>query len=96
MRQWLYSILLSFHESVVQLLHVVISDFQFAEFISILLNHRRRIELEDMAKVIASDWGTESLPRYSCFASVYLGPAEFNHLRGKTASAARILSPNQT
>ena len=25
---------------------------------------RRRIELEDMAKVVASDWGTESLPRY--------------------------------
>ena len=25
--------------------------------------HRRRIELEDKAKVIASDWGTESLPR---------------------------------
>ena len=27
------------------------------------LNHRRRIELEDKAKVVASDWGTESLPR---------------------------------
>ena len=27
------------------------------------LLHRRRIELEDKAKVIASDWGTESLPR---------------------------------
>ena len=25
--------------------------------------HRRRIYLEDKAKVIASDWGTESLPR---------------------------------
>ena len=25
--------------------------------------HRRRIELEDKAKVVASDWGTESLPR---------------------------------
>ena len=25
-------------------------------------NHKRRIELEDMAKVVASDWGTESLP----------------------------------
>ena len=25
--------------------------------------HRRRIELEDKAKVAASDWGTESLPR---------------------------------
>ena len=24
-------------------------------------NHRRRIELEDKAKVLASDWGTESL-----------------------------------
>ena len=24
--------------------------------------HRRRIELEDKAKVVASDWGTESLP----------------------------------
>ena len=27
------------------------------------LHHRRRIELEDKAKVVASDWGTESLPR---------------------------------
>ena len=27
------------------------------------LAHRRRIELEDKAKVVASDWGTESLPR---------------------------------
>ena len=26
-------------------------------------SHRRRIELEDKAKVVASDWGTESLPR---------------------------------
>ena len=26
-------------------------------------NHRRRIELEDEAKVVASDWGTESLTR---------------------------------
>ena len=25
--------------------------------------YRRRIELEDKAKVVASDWGTESLPR---------------------------------
>ena len=25
--------------------------------------HRRRIELEDKVKVVASDWGTESLPR---------------------------------
>ena len=25
--------------------------------------HRRRIDLEDKAKVVASDWGTESLPR---------------------------------
>ena len=25
-------------------------------------NHRRRIELEDKAKVVLSDWGTESLP----------------------------------
>ena len=25
--------------------------------------HRRRIDLEDKAKVIASDWGTESLQR---------------------------------
>ena len=31
---------------------------------AILYNsHRRRIELEDKAKVITSDWGTESLPR---------------------------------
>ena len=26
-------------------------------------NHRRRIELEDKAKVVASVWGTESLQR---------------------------------
>ena len=26
--------------------------------------HRKRIELEDKAKVVASYWGTESLPRY--------------------------------
>ena len=26
-------------------------------------HRRRRIELEDKAKVVASDWGTESLPR---------------------------------
>ena len=25
--------------------------------------HRRRIDLEDIAKVVTSDWGTESLPR---------------------------------
>ena len=25
--------------------------------------HRRRIYLEDKAKFVASDWGTESLPR---------------------------------
>ena len=27
------------------------------------VDHRRRIELEDKAKVVASVWGTESLPR---------------------------------
>ena len=27
------------------------------------ITHRRRIELEDKAKVVVSDWGTESLPR---------------------------------
>ena len=27
------------------------------------IGHRRRIELEDKAKVVPSDWGTESLPR---------------------------------
>ena len=27
------------------------------------VKHRRRIELEDKAKVVTSDWGTESLPR---------------------------------
>ena len=26
-------------------------------------NHRRRIDLEDKAKVVAYAWGTESLPR---------------------------------
>ena len=29
----------------------------------IYVNHRRRFDLEDKAKVFASDWGTESLPR---------------------------------
>ena len=29
--------------------------------------HRRRIGLEDMAKVVASDWGTESLSSTVCF-----------------------------
>ena len=52
------------------------------------------MELEDRAKVVASDWGTESLPHYSCFASVVLKQTvELNHLfqtdRGKTASSAR-------
>ena len=28
----------------------------------VTLYHRRRIELYDKAKVVASDWGTESLP----------------------------------
>ena len=44
--------------------------------------HRRRIELEEKAKIVASDWGTESLPRCcSCFASVYLKQlVEFNRL----------------
>ena len=32
-------------------------------FAYLALIHRRRIELEDKAKVIALDWGTESLPR---------------------------------
>ena len=32
-------------------------------FIKLGGGHRRRIELEDKAKVVASDWGTESLPR---------------------------------
>ena len=26
-------------------------------------SHKRRIDLEDKAKVVASDWGTKSLPR---------------------------------
>ena len=30
---------------------------------TLLYMHRRRIELEDKAKVVALDWGTESLPR---------------------------------
>ena len=29
----------------------------------VIINHRRRIALEDRAKVVASVWGTESLPR---------------------------------
>ena len=31
--------------------------------ITVSLQRRRRMELEDKAKVVASDWGTESLPR---------------------------------
>ena len=33
-----------------------------AEPAAVGADHRRRIVLEDKAKVIASDWGTESLP----------------------------------
>ena len=53
--------------------------------------HRRRIELEDKAKVVASVWGTESLPRWLFCLSLFgtngrvqpfipNRPAEFNHL----------------
>ena len=71
--------------------------------------HRKRIELEDKAKVIALDWVTESMPRLvelnhlyqkdrGKTASAARGTVELNHLfqidRGKTASLARILSPN--
>ena len=39
-----------------------------------LLNHRRRIDFEDKAKVVTSDWGTEYLPlKLFC-----LGPFETN------------------
>ena len=60
------------------------------------LNHRRRMELEDKAKVIASVGGRIcSIPRRaSCFALVYLKEKVkfilfFQINRGKTASAAR-------
>ena len=44
------------------------------------LEHRRRIELEDKAKVVASDWGQNPC-RTSCFASVYLKQSvEFTEL----------------
>ena len=33
-----------------------------SEYIDYML-HKRRIELEDKAKVVALDWGAESLPR---------------------------------
>ena len=57
-------------------------------------SHRRRIELEDKAKVVAENCRTESLCRASCFASVFLKQSvELNHLfqddQGKTAGAAR-------
>ena len=57
------------------------------------LEHRRRIELEDKAKVVAPDWGQNPC-RASCCASVFLKQmVELNHLfqkdQGKTASAAR-------
>ena len=43
------------------------------------LLHRRRIELEDKAKVVASDWGTESLSS-ELFCLVFLKQTiEFNH-----------------
>ena len=39
--------------------------FKFILFLNTVqcTHHRRRIELEDRAKVVVSDWGTESLPR---------------------------------
>ena len=71
------------------------------------ITHRRRIYLEDKAKVVASDWGTESLPLAILPRSLTLfetngwrRTVELNRLfqkdRGKTASAAKILSPNPT
>ena len=36
---------------------------EVAEPVGVSSGHRRRIELEDKAKVVTSDWGTESLPR---------------------------------
>ena len=67
-------------------------------------DHRRRIELEDEAKVVASDWGTELNHLFQIdrgkTASAAWGTVELNHLfqkdRGKTANVARILSPNPT
>ena len=31
-------------------------------YCTVLCDHRRRIELEDKAKVVGSDWGKEALP----------------------------------
>ena len=55
--------------------------------------HRRRIDLEDKAKVVTR-MGGQNPCHASCFASVFLKQmVELNHLfqkdRGKTASAAR-------
>ena len=38
-------------------------DDSVINYILVYRGHRRRIELEDKAKVVTSDWGTESLPR---------------------------------
>ena len=35
----------------------------FREDLGLPFFHRSRIELKDKAKVVVSDWGTESLPR---------------------------------
>ena len=33
------------------------------DIVEVRVQHRRRIYLENKVKVVASDWGTESLPR---------------------------------
>ena len=66
--------------------------------LSVSRRQRRRIELEDKAKVVASVCGGQNLfksfPRYSCFVLVYLKEKVeyilfFQIDWGKTASAAR-------
>ena len=44
-------------------LHQMIPDDKEERELMPELTHGRRIELEDKAKIVASDWGTESLPR---------------------------------
>ena len=41
------------------------ADHSVINYILVLVyrGHRRKIELEDKAKVVTSDWGTESVPR---------------------------------
>ena len=44
---------------------VLLGNYHFLILVQkqVSATHRRRIELEDKAKVVVSFWGTESLPR---------------------------------